>query len=241
MIGERSGPLRRSPSAPSLRGIEAGAIGRARRVVDMTEGRMIGDHLRAQMRQRVIRQRLAEHAGERTQDGPVFLGVALRERGAAAVLDAALGVDPGRVFFGVGGARQDDVGAVRARVAVRAEIDDRAGLRQRDFVDAEQEAASRSRPSASRQRSCRPAPAESRDRDRRRATPRVCSTLKPFQPSRTTPASAASLPAARSTSPRERASADDNHRTLCGLQLVDMSCCALWHRRNARRGARTDR
>ena len=56
-------------------------------------------------------------------------------------LHAALGVDVGRRLFGVGRGWQDDVGAVRAGVAMGADIDDEslAHGRRVVFVGAEQE------------------------------------------------------------------------------------------------------
>ena len=54
--------------------------------------------------------------------------------GALAALDPALAVDPGSALFRIGGAGQDDVGAVRAAVAVMALID-HEGLAEPAGVD----------------------------------------------------------------------------------------------------------
>src|SRR3546814_14792140 len=70
--------------------------------------------------------------------------LALREAGQARELHAALGVHVGGVLLGIGGARQDDVGAVRAGIAVVALVDDEGPLAGRaeaadiDLVGAQQ-------------------------------------------------------------------------------------------------------
>ena len=56
------------------------------------------------------------------QDGPIFLGLTGRESGAGRHLGAAFGVDIGHGFFGVGCGRKDHVGAVRASIAMGANI-----------------------------------------------------------------------------------------------------------------------
>src|SRR3546814_510769 len=53
--------------------------------------------------------------------------LALREAGQARELHAALGVHVGGVLLGIGGARQDDVGAVRAGIAGVALVADHSG------------------------------------------------------------------------------------------------------------------
>ena len=84
---------------------------------------MIGEELSAQLVQGVVGQLFAETFGERAQDRPVLLGLALGEHGADALLHPPLGVDVEAVLFGVGGARQDHVGLVCATVAVGPQID----------------------------------------------------------------------------------------------------------------------
>src|SRR3546814_5887619 len=71
---------------------------------------------------------LADHLGEGAQDGPVLARLARRKSGQTGQLDAALGVHVGGVLLGVGGARQNDVGTVRAGIAVMALIDDEGAL-----------------------------------------------------------------------------------------------------------------
>ena len=63
-------------------------------------------------------RRRAERVGQRAQDRPVLAGLARREGGAVGHLHPALGVHVEAGLLGVGGARQDHVGAVRAAVAV---------------------------------------------------------------------------------------------------------------------------
>src|SRR3546814_13097395 len=85
----------------------------------------------------VVGQPLADHLGEGAQDGPVLARLARRKSGQTGQLDAALGVHVGGVLLGVGGARQNDVGTVRAGIAVMALIDDEgalAGLADRKSV-----------------------------------------------------------------------------------------------------------
>ena len=93
----------------------------------------------AQLRKRIVGKPVAEHVRERAQDRPVLARIAGRERGAAGHLHAALGVDVDAGFLRIGGARQDDVGAVRAPVAMGADIDDEGAGRDLDLVGAEQE------------------------------------------------------------------------------------------------------
>ena len=61
-------------------------------MVDLTEDLMIRDQLGAQRVQAVIGQRLADTLGQRAEDGPVFLGLALREDRAESQLYAAFGI-----------------------------------------------------------------------------------------------------------------------------------------------------
>ena len=71
----------------------------ARDLVDAHEMRMRGEQRLAQLRQRVVRQLVAEHVGQRAQDRPVLARVAGRERGAVGQLHAAFGVDVDRRIF----------------------------------------------------------------------------------------------------------------------------------------------
>ena len=93
----------------------------------------------AQLRQRVIRKLVAEHVRQRAQDRPVLARLARRERGPAGHLHASLGVDVDCRLLGVCRARQDDIGAVGALVAVGADIDHESAGRDVDLVGAEQE------------------------------------------------------------------------------------------------------
>ena len=157
----------------------------------------------AKLAEAVERQRLAEHARKRAQDRPVLARVARREGGAVADLHPAFGVDPGAGFFRVGGAGQDHVGAMRAGIAMRAEIDDERRRPARRSRPRQAGTARRGRhrrpPSAYRRRPCRPRPARSRCRARRRARRRCEGSERPIQSSPIAPTSAASRAAAEST------------------------------------------
>ena len=140
LIGLASGASASSPAAP--RPERSSAVGdRARRVVDLAEGRMVGEQLGAQLRRAcrtaASRPRRSESARRIAQSS---LRLALGEDRALAALHPALGVDVEAGLLGVGGARQDDVGAVRAAIAVGAEVDDEGvGRREVDLVGAQQE------------------------------------------------------------------------------------------------------
>ena len=92
-----------------------------------------------QASERVEGQRFIEHGRQRAQNRPVFARIARREGGAFRHLHAAFGVDVEAGFFRIGGARQDDVGAVRAAIAMGADIHDEGARRHLHLVDAEQE------------------------------------------------------------------------------------------------------
>ncbi len=98
-------------------------------------------HRRTEARERVIRQRRTQSAGQRAQDGPVFPGLARRKDRAVGVLRPSLGIDVGGVFLGISRARQDHVGCVRAMIAVMALVDDEGVLQLggRDFIGSQQE------------------------------------------------------------------------------------------------------
>lgn len=110
-------------------------------LVGFCQMRMSNIKLATQRRERIERQLLAEHVGKRTQDRPIFAGLARCETGAVAHLNAAFGVDPDTGFFGIGRTRKDDVGVHRAMVTMATDIDGELGalVRQVDFIGAEQE------------------------------------------------------------------------------------------------------
>src|SRR3546814_16220094 len=85
----------------------------------------------------VIGQLVADGVRQRADDRPVVAGIARRRGGAATELDAALGIHPGGILLGIGGARQDDVGAPGAGIAMAARLDpdSRTELRGVDLVD----------------------------------------------------------------------------------------------------------
>ena len=109
------------------------------RLIDLSEDRVHFREARTHLLERVIRQCLAEHFRQRTNDRPILAGITRREHRAQSFLHAAFGVDVGAVFFGVGRTRQDDVGAMRAAVAVMALVDHEgiAEALRIDFVGAE--------------------------------------------------------------------------------------------------------
>src|SRR3546814_7489915 len=93
-------------------------------LVDRGEHPVHLDEALTKLAQVVVGQPLADHLGEGAQDGPVLARLARRKSGQTGQLDAALGVHVGGVLLGVGGARQNDVGTVRAGIAVMALIAD---------------------------------------------------------------------------------------------------------------------
>ena len=138
-------------------------------------------------------------------------------------LHAALGVDVGAGLFRIGGARQDHVGAMRAAVAMGAEIDDE-GARPRCR-------SRRRRAGTDTSSAARPAiaaavlPPSPGTKPRSSAPTReaACAAReKPFQPSLTTPTSRGEpwRPARhrRAVRPRQRAGADDHQRPLGALE-----------------------
>src|SRR5258708_5291519 len=111
------------------------AIGRSRPKGPTTLGpRLSGVETGAQLGQAVERQGAVERLRQRAQNRPVLARLARRKDRELGGLGAALGVDVGGVLLGVGRPRQDDVGAVRAGVAVMALIDDE-GVAQPAAVD----------------------------------------------------------------------------------------------------------
>ena len=163
----------------------------------------------AQIGKRVIGQLGAEHVGKRAQDRPVLARVAGRKRRAIGELHAAFGVDVDAGFFRIGRARQDHVGAVRAAIAVGAEIDDERAGRHLDLVGAEQEQhVERRRASACRATSSPPLPGTKPTSSAPTREAAVCRTEKPFQPSWIAPTETAALAASdRIAAPSGRASA----------------------------------
>ena len=107
----------------------------------MPKRRHLGDHRGAELVEAVERQRLADKVGQRAEDRPVLACVARREDRALAALHPAFDVDIGAMLFGIGRARQDQVGAGCALVAMMADIDLERALEAvgRDFVRAEQD------------------------------------------------------------------------------------------------------
>ena len=81
---------------------------------------MLLPHLAAQIAQRIERQRTADGTGQGAHDLPVLARLSGREHCAPRQLHATLCVDVGAVLLGVGGARQDNIGATGATVAVMA-------------------------------------------------------------------------------------------------------------------------
>ena len=94
---------------------------------------------RPELREVVIGELFTERLGERPDNSPILSRFTRRETGAIGHLHAAFGIDPGARLLGIGRARQDDVGIVRAVVAVAADIDDALGGlgREVQFVSAE--------------------------------------------------------------------------------------------------------
>ena len=88
-------------------------------------------HGAAQFIEIVPGQRRAERIRQGAEDRPVLAGLARREGRALGHLRPALGVDVGHLLFGVGGTRQDDVGAMRAGIAMGAHVDDESGSQRR--------------------------------------------------------------------------------------------------------------
>ncbi len=82
---------------------------------------------------------MSEHLGKRAENGPILARVAGRKIGAIRQLHAAFRVDIGAGFFRVGSARQDDVGARRAAIAMRALIDHEGARFHRDLIGTEKE------------------------------------------------------------------------------------------------------
>ena len=73
-------------------------------------------------------------AGKRADDGPVLACLARREGRAGGILHAPLGIQIDAVLLGIGSTRQDDVGDMRAGIAVMPLIDGK-GLFEPRSVD----------------------------------------------------------------------------------------------------------
>src|SRR4029078_10871807 len=69
-----------------------------------------------------------------SEDFPVFLGAAGRIDGPHRLLRAPFGVDVRGALFRIGGSRKDDVGALRAPVAVTSLIDDESRTEPREIA-----------------------------------------------------------------------------------------------------------
>src|SRR5262245_4790594 len=102
--------------------------------------RHIGDDRTAYAVDVVIRQAAARDIGKGAQDRPVFLGFARWEGGARSELRTPLAVHVETGLFGVGGAGEHDIGAMRTRIAMRALVDDEGAGEPRhvDLIDAEE-------------------------------------------------------------------------------------------------------
>ncbi len=87
----------------------------------------------------IERQPVAEDVGQRAQDGPILPGIARREGGPVGQLRPALDVHVGARLLGIGRARQDHVGALRAPVPVGALVDHEGPGRDIDLVRSEVE------------------------------------------------------------------------------------------------------
>ena len=150
----------------------------------------------------------AEQVGERAQDRPVLARVAGREGGARRHLHAAFGVDVDAGFLRVGGARQDHVGAMRAGVAVGADVDDEGAGRDVDLVGAEQEQDVERAGLGHLGAPCgRLGPARSRYRGRRPGTPRCAGPHSRSSRPAAPPVDAALAASASMAAPSGRASA----------------------------------
>ena len=191
---------------------------------------------------------LAEHVRQRPQDRPVLAGLARREAGAVGHLHAAFGVDVGARLLGVGGGRQDDVGAVRAGVAMRADIDDEGA--RRPCARSSSSAPSRnstSVPPSMPAASLPPSPGtKPMSRPPTRAAA-VCSTAKPFQSARDGVDRLRELRRqaenGRAVGARDGALPDDDQRMLGLLQHLEELALAvgqvLQRVRRRRRAARS--
>mmetsp|Transcript_19869 Transcript_19869/g.63356 ORF Transcript_19869/g.63356 Transcript_19869/m.63356 type:complete len:298 (-) Transcript_19869:1477-2370(-) len=105
------------------------------------EVRRDGRHSLTDAANGVVRQRFAEQLRERDEDLPIVARVTRRVERARGALHASLRVDVGARLFGVGRARQDEVGGLCASVPVVALVYDegaRLQLLERHLVRAEQ-------------------------------------------------------------------------------------------------------
>src|SRR6266478_5742020 len=99
---------------------------RARDQVRPGEDRMRFPHLPPELAQCIEWKRLSNAARQSAQDLPVFARLTRRKHRPARQLPPTLGVDVSPVLLGVGGSRQDDIGAPRAAVAMMPLIDDKS-------------------------------------------------------------------------------------------------------------------
>ena len=148
--------------------------------------------------ERVIGKFVTKHFGQGAQDRPIFARFAGRERCTARHLHAAFSIDVDCRFFRIGRARQHDVSAMRATVSMRTDVDDETAGLNVDLVDPEQEqhieraglASGGIQRALSRHKA---------DVERADHAASLCRHEKPFQPSLTTPSSAAAFAAIAST------------------------------------------
>ena len=197
----------RAPSAPC-----ASSLGGAQPIVDEPVAAELpalsADHRGAELVEAVERQRLAEQVGQAR--GRSSSPRARRPAGTTAFslrCTRPSSVDVGAVLFGIGRAGQDDVGGMRALVAMMADIDLEASSAK--FVKSTSSAPSRNSSFGLGRGDVGDAArlAHSRASARPCAPPRCAATLKPFQPSRTRfsgSASASAAPSAPGTAARRR-------------------------------------
>ncbi len=124
VIGE--GRTERLGDQPARLSRRAGRIGgaEARQEALASEHRVGLLHPPAQRRQIVIGQRPAHDLAQRADDAPILARLAGRMHGLRPALHAPLGVHIGAGLLGIGGARQNQVGARRAAIAMMSLIDD---------------------------------------------------------------------------------------------------------------------
>src|SRR4029079_9165300 len=118
-------PLRRLLSKP----LYGRAIGRFDEI-EQGKMRMRFEQLGAELGGAIEWQGLAEDARERSDDLPVLARLSGRENCARGHLRPTFGIHVNRTLLSVGGARKDDIGAVRTLLAMAALIDDEGGSAQ---------------------------------------------------------------------------------------------------------------
>ena len=195
----------------------------------------------AQCGERVVGQLLAQHVGQRPQNGPVLARVARRERGARRHLHAAFGVDvscpifPGRPRPAAPRRRAWRHGRRGCRYRRRRR---RARYRSRRRRAGTERRACPTPPSAARSGRPRPGTKPRSSAPTREAA--LCSTLKPFQPSFTAPRSTAALAASdaiAAPSSRANAAAPTSTSGRSALRSVSAKLCRAMIGERFRAGA----